>query len=143
MTAHSRLLVACFGVAAALATVAQAEPAPPASARLSCRPEAGPGRVLCELEVEASSAFRLSWADSLVVRSPEFASPLRARVGPSQASAKTPTRLRLPIALAATSAGEGQLEVSARWVVCRAEAACESGRALTKAGVRVGSVSDP
>ncbi len=143
MTSHSRLLAVCFGGAAALATVAQAEPASPASARLSCRPEAGPGRVLCELEVEASRAFRLSWADGLVVRSPDFASPLRSRVGRSQVSARTPTRLRLPIALAATGAGQGELEVSARWVVCRAEAACESGQTLTKAGVRVGSISEP
>ncbi len=133
----------CFGAAALLATAAHGAPPAPASARLSCRPEAGPGRVLCELEVEARGALRLSWADGLVVHSPEFASPLRSRVGKSQASAKTPARLRLPIALAATSAGEGQLEVSARWVVCRAETACESGQTLAKAQVRVGSVSEP
>ena len=114
----------------------------PTTARLSCRPEAGPGRVLCELEVEARSAS-LAWADGLVVRSPEFASPLRSRVGKSQASAKTPTRLRLPIALAATGTGQGTLEVAARWVVCQQNVGCFSGRTTTSAQVRVGAIAEP
>ena len=97
----------------------RAEPAP-ADARLSCRREATPGRVLCELELEVASG-RLVWGDALVVRSPAFARPLRARVGPNNAAASSLRRLRLPLALAATSAGQGQLAVRARLVHCRSE----------------------
>ena len=114
-----------------------------AVARLSCRPEAGPGRVLCELEVEVGSKTQLTWADGLVVQSPEFAPPLRSRVGISQASTKTPTRVRLPIALGATGSGQGTLEVVARWVICTQGDDCHSGTSSTQAAVRVGSVAEP
>jgi hypothetical protein len=125
-----------------LATPAAAEEAP-AFARLRCRPEAGPGRVLCELEVGSRASERLAWADGLVVESPEFAAPLRARIGKSQASAAEATRLRLPIALAATTEGQGTLSVTARWVVCSKQLGCRSGATRTSAEVRVGSVAEP
>jgi hypothetical protein len=102
----------CFGVA----SVAFAD-APPSEARLECRRVAGPGRVLCELEVEVDHG-RLAWADALVTRAPDFASPLRSRVGPMAAAGGTARRLRLPVALAATRIGRGELGVTARFVRC-------------------------
>jgi hypothetical protein len=112
-------------------------------ARLSCRREPGPGRVLCELEVEAPTG-RLAWADALVVRAPAFARPLRARVGPKSATGGTERRLRLPIALGATQNGKGELRVRARWVRCRASAGkrelCEPGSRLVSARVEVGAI---
>ncbi len=87
------------------------------SANLSCRPQASPGRVLCEVELEVSSG-RLPWADALVTDAPRFVRPLRSRVGPRQA-AEQDTRIRLPIALVATESGSGRLRVRARAVVCR------------------------
>jgi hypothetical protein len=99
--------------------------------------------VLCELEVESHGADRLSWADGLVVKSPAFAAPLRARVGKSQASATSQNRLRLPIALAATAEGQGTLSVTARWVVCSKRLGCTSGATPTEATLRVGSVAEP
>lgn len=86
-------------------------------ARLSCRRESAPGRVLCELEVEVPRG-RLAWADALVVGTPGFARALRTRVGPRSATGGTPRRLRLPLALAATSTGAGELVVRARFVAC-------------------------
>jgi hypothetical protein len=100
--------------------------------RLGCRREATPGRVLCELELEVADG-RLAWGDALVVRAPDFARPLRARVGPNNAAARSPRRLRLPLALAATSAGKGELAVRARLVHCRAR---PSGAALCVPAVR-------
>lgn len=97
-------------------TSASAEPAAD-EARLSCRRESAPGRVLCELEVEVSRG-RLAWADALVERTPEFARALRSRVGPGSATGGTPRRLRLPLALAATATGTGELVVRARYVAC-------------------------
>ena len=56
------------------------------SAKLACRPERSPGRVLCELSVAARGG-RLEWADALVVSAPEFARPLQSRVGAAQGAA--------------------------------------------------------
>lgn len=119
---------------------APASSAPPrVDARLSCRAESSPGRVLCELEVEAASGS-VPWADALVVEAPEFAPPLRSRVGPTQATARTERRTRLPLALAATRNGRGQLIVSARWVICGDASGrdCNSGTTRATAPVRVG-----
>ncbi|MBX3129434.1 MAG: hypothetical protein KF718_22130 [Polyangiaceae bacterium] len=110
-----------------------------AEARLSCRPEPGPGRVLCELEVEAPGGRVLPWADALVVSSPAHAPPLRSRYGPTHAAARTESRLRLPIALAAVRAGRGQLEVDARRVTCRSDGSvCVSEVSRVVALVEVG-----
>ncbi len=87
------------------------------SVSLSCRPQASPGRVLCEVELEVG-AGRLPWADALVTAAPPFVRPLRSRVGPRQARTHQPTRMRLPIALVATASGHGTLRVRARAVVC-------------------------
>jgi hypothetical protein len=110
----------CIG--ALLASLARAAPlgaAPPPelSARLECQRRPTPGRVLCEAELELSSGV-LRWADVLVVAAPDFARPLRARVGPSALFMKTERRQRLQLALAATEVGEGALVVRARAVAC-------------------------
>jgi hypothetical protein len=94
-----------------------AAPPPELSARLTCQRRPAPGRVLCEAELELSSGV-LRWADVLVVAAPDFARPLRARVGPSALFMKTERRQRLQLALAATEVGEGSLRVRARAVAC-------------------------
>jgi hypothetical protein len=73
--------------------------------------------VLCEAELELTSGV-LRWADVLVVAAPEFARPLRSRVGPSALFMKTERRQRLQLALAATELGSGHLKVQARAVRC-------------------------
>jgi hypothetical protein len=130
-------LLACVLAASA----ASAEPAP-AEARLECRRVAGPGRVLCEVEVEVSRG-RLAWADVLVVQSPDFARPLRSRVGPLSAAGGTSRRVRLPIALAATRIGRGELGVIVRRVRCVERdrgtgELCTSARLALGATVEVG-----
>ena len=108
------------GIGALLVSLSHAAPldaAPLAelSARLTCQRRPTPGRVLCEAELELPSGV-LRWADVLVVAAPEFARPLRARVGPSALFMKTERRQRLQLALAATELGEGSLRVRARAV---------------------------
>ena len=56
-------------------------------AELTCRAEAAPGRVLCELKYSAGSGARLVWADALVTAAPEFVRPLRSRVTPERFAA--------------------------------------------------------
>ncbi len=118
---------------------AAADAAAPA-ARLSCRPQASPGRVYCELELEVGSG-RLSWVDALVRRSPSFARPLRARVGMRQATARSERRVRLPVVLVATDNGAGELVVEARAVVCHGKL-CTSAVKASRAVVQVGPVHD-
>lgn len=110
-------------------------------AELSCRPEAAPGRVLCELKYSAPSGARIVWADALVTRAPEFARPLRSRVSPGRFQDDADER-KLTFAFVATSAGVGTVEVQARAVVCRGTGAHERCRPQTlarSAELRVGS----
>lgn len=118
-------------------------PATELSVRLSCQRRPTAGRVLCEAELEVDRGV-LRWADVLVVRAPDFARPLRARVGPSGLFMKTERRQRLQLALAATEPGAGLLEVRARAVVCP-DASGASCRALSRASaasVAVGPITD-
>jgi hypothetical protein len=101
----------------ALVGAAPAEPPGDLSARLVCPQRPGPGRVVCEAELEVDSGV-LAWADVLVIEAPPFAPPLRSRVGPSALFMKSEHRQRLQLALAATATGSGLLRVRARAVLC-------------------------
>lgn len=121
---------------AASASAASAAPsAPQVTAR--CQPTLTPGRVLCEVEAELISG-RLVWADAVVVRSPDFARPLRGRVGPAEATARTPRRVRLPLALVATEVGRGELRLTSRVVSCRDDERCTPFQVEVTAVVQVG-----
>lgn len=107
----------CLGAGESALAAAPLPPAPEFSARLQCQRRSTPGRVLCEAELEVSSGV-LRWGDVLVLEAPEFARPLRSRVGPSALFMQTERRQRLQLALAATQDGTGSLKVRARAVVC-------------------------
>jgi hypothetical protein len=131
---------ALFGLSLLFAASASAE-SPGMRAELSCRPEAAPGRVLCELKYTASAGARLVWADALVTSTPEFMKPLRARVTPERFKGAAPGERKLTLAFVAAKAGVGQVVVKARAVVCRGQAEAESCRPEsqdTRAEIRVG-----
>lgn len=133
------------GVVAPLAAPgsAPAAPADELSARLVCPSRPGPGRLVCEVELEVE-AGALVWADVLVTEAPPFAAPLRSRVGPNALFMKTEQRWRLQLALAATGAGSGRLAVRARAVWC-ADAEQRACRPLARAAaapVQVGPITD-
>src|SRR5262245_49992884 len=140
------LLLGAAALSSLLAAVgaAPAAAAPPdASVHLSCQRRPTPGRVLCELEIELASGA-LRWADVLVVEAPEFAQPLRSRVGPNALFMKTERRQRLQLALAATRLGQGTLRVQARAVRCP-DASGQNCRALVReaeASVAVGPITE-
>ena len=116
---------------------------PGMKAELSCRAEAAPGRVLCELKYTAHAGTRLVWDDALVTSVPDFVKPLRARVPPERfkgVGAAAGER-KLTLALVAAKAGVGQVVVKARAVVCRGDGERESCRPETqdaRAELRVG-----
>jgi hypothetical protein len=102
-----------------VALPATAESAPPGDPRveLVCRREPAPGRVLCDVDVETDHS-RLVWADALVVRAPDFARPLRSRVGVREARSTSERRIELSLAFVATTTGKGAVETLVRAVIC-------------------------
>ncbi len=118
---------------------------PLANVELVCAQLDAPGRVVCELGIDAI-AGRLAWADLLVRRSPDFAKPLRSRVGPRQGKREGDRRVVLPLALVAKDIGRGKLVVDARFVICvppdidaDEDERCSSGVLAAAAEVVVGA----
>ena len=112
------------------------------TATLSCRPEAAPGRVLCELRCTAASGARLVWADALVTEAPAFARPLRARVSPERFGEAGQNQRKLSFGFVASQAGVGRVSVRARAVICSGRGDQERCRPETRevtAEIRVGS----
>jgi hypothetical protein len=95
------------------------------NAKLECARIAAPGRIVCELRASATTfagSGRLVWLDALVVRAPDFARPLRSRVVAQvtpAGSSNQPGTAAAKLALVASSAGTGTLELSVRAVICR------------------------
>lgn len=111
-------------------------------ASLVCRPEAQPGRVLCELTCAPSEGARLVWSDALVTETPDFLQPLRSRVTPERFQSTASREHKLRLAFVASKPGVGQVTVRARGVTCRGEGRAERCRPEThdvRAEVRVGS----
>jgi len=127
--------VRCLAVVL-FAFAAPASAAPEPVTDLRCRAEPSPGRVLCELEI-TSERGRLAWADALVVATPPFARPLRSRVAGREV---TERRREVPLAFVATAAGEGEIEVEARAVVC--DDVCLPVSRRVRAPLRVGVVQE-
>jgi hypothetical protein len=136
-----RTSTSCLLALLALAGSAVAD-APGMSAALSCRPEAAPGRVLCELSCAAPAGARLVWADALVTDAPAFAWPLRARVTPERFGAAGENARKMGLGFVATQTGTGRVTVRARGVVCRGQGEterCRPDAVLVSAELRVGS----
>ncbi len=114
-TRSRRALGAGLVVASLLgvAPAARAE-SPALSARVACAPAAGPGRIVCELNVSAS-AGKLVWVDALVVHAPAFARPLRSRFVAQVGALGTAS---VKLALVATELGRGELQLRVRGVLC-------------------------
>jgi hypothetical protein len=119
MAALRPFLIALIASVAASASAAE----PALTAQLSCQAAAGPGRILCELKTQARSG-KLVWSDALVVRAPGFARPLRSRFVAQLDSSGAPNA-SAKLALVASAAGQGKLELLARGVVCRPGASGE------------------
>ena len=142
-SARGQLSLALLAAGLTLPDAALGTPVDELSARLACPPRPGPGRVVCEVELEVD-AGTLEWADVLVIEAPSFAAPLRSRVGPTALFMKTEQRQRLQLALAATRAGSGRLRVRARAVACSdvARRACRPLSREVEAPVRVGPITE-
>ena len=91
--------------------VARAEPRPLAS--MSCRIEAGSGRLLCTVSLAAPAGRAISWSDALVVSAPSSARALRSR-----AASKSDHPDQVVLAFVLGSGAGGRIAVLARAVTC-------------------------
>jgi hypothetical protein len=90
---------------------------------LSCEPASKPGRVRCEARVYVAEGESIAWGDVVLLAAPSFVSALRGRIGPHDATIRSPTTWRWEFALVARANGGGDVVGRARLVVCR-EKAC-------------------
>jgi hypothetical protein len=100
---------------------------------------------LCELITHAPFG-KLVWSDALVVRAPAFARPLRSRVVAQLGGSAGPAAGSAKLALVAAAAGQGQLEMLARGVVCHEGPAgdwCAPERVAVTARVSVAAKAVP
>ena len=61
---------------------------------MQCDRAGEPGRVRCTVEIRASEGLASSWAEVEIITVPEFAAPLRGRLGPLEAASKEPSYTR-------------------------------------------------
>jgi hypothetical protein len=106
---------------------------------MQCDRAGEPGRVRCSVEVRAGEGLAISWAEVEIVSVPEFAVPLRGRLGPSDAASKESGRWRFPLALASRRLGRGEVVARVRTVECNTDKRCVTREATVKADVVVGS----
>ncbi len=144
MSAAVRLPALALGLAFTLAFTSRLRADDsPLQASLSCQSAARPGRILCELTAHATRG-KLVWSDALVVRAPAFARPLRSRVVAQLGTSAAPGGAWAKLALVASQAGSGKLELLARGVICHDDAAgewCDPVLAPITVELRVGSPS--
>jgi len=106
---------------------------------VDCAPLTGPGKVQCVVRLRPVGGS-LHWSDALVISAPPFAPPLRDRVVSTQAKRNDDAETDLPLTLAATGDGDGEVYVMGRATVC-AERACRPVQAQASARVVVGAPS--
>jgi hypothetical protein len=113
------------GIACALAIPTASRQAGAASeepklrASLVCEKASGAGRVRCDAEARTEGAT-IVWGDVEILRSPAFASPLRGRIAPLDATVRGDDGWRWGFALVARDRGAGEVEARVRVVVCAA-----------------------
>jgi hypothetical protein len=105
-------VTACFAVAVALvASEVSAEVKPLAT--MSCRLEAGSGRLLCTVIVTPPPGEVITWSDALVVAAPSAARALRSR-----AASKSDQPDRVVLAFVVGGGEGGRIAVVSRAVAC-------------------------
>jgi hypothetical protein len=87
---------------------------------MQCDRVASPGRVKCSIEARAAGGRTLAWADVALVEVPSFASALKGRIGPADATLREPSVERWAFGLVARQSGQGDAKARVRAVVCEA-----------------------
>jgi DsbC/DsbD-like thiol-disulfide interchange protein len=96
-------------------------PRAPPDATLACEPARAPGRVRCSVEARVAPGESIAWGDVVLTAAPPFATALRGRIGPHDATVRSDVGWRWEFAVAARAKGRGRLEGRVRLVVCQAK----------------------
>ncbi len=115
----------------------QAAGTPPLRAQLVCERLGVPGRVKCDVEAQIDDG-RITWADAEIIEMPAFAIALKGRIGPDDATVKTPLRWRFAFGVVTKENGSGSISVRVRAVRCR-ERTCEALSTTVVGALVVGS----
>jgi hypothetical protein len=89
-------------------------------ASMQCDRASEPGRVRCTIEARIEGGRTLAWADVELLSLPDFASPLKGRIGPQDALSRDATSTKWALALVARRAGQGEARARVRVVACEA-----------------------
>lgn len=107
-------------IAAGLLAAAQAhadEPSP-IEASMQCDRALEPGRVRCSVEARAAQGKSIAWADVVIVSVPDFATPLKGRLGREDATAREAGDVKWAFGVVAKKAGQGEAKAKVRLSVC-------------------------
>jgi hypothetical protein len=104
------------GLLAAAPTHAE-EPGP-IEASMQCDRALEPGRVRCSVEARAAQGKSIAWADVVIVSLPDFATPLKGRLGREDATAREPGDVKWAFGVVAKKAGQGEAKARVRLSVC-------------------------
>jgi DsbC/DsbD-like thiol-disulfide interchange protein len=117
---YAVILVCLCGEGRAKAATATSRSPPDAT--LACEPARAPGRVRCSVEARVAPGESIAWGDVVLTAMPPFATALRGRIGPHDATVRSDVGWRWEFAVAARAKGRGRLEGRVRLVVCQAKA---------------------
>ncbi|MGH7285702.1 MAG: hypothetical protein ACRELY_29640 [Polyangiaceae bacterium] len=120
-----------------LAADVHAQTASPLKAQLVCEHVGVAGRVRCDVEAQVDDG-RIAWSDAQILDMPKFAIALKGRIGPDDATVKTPLRWRFAFGVVAKETGSGSISVRVRAVRCR-ENTCEALTTTVSTLLQVGS----
>ena len=90
-------------------------------AKMQCERAGEPGRVRCSIELRTTSPRTIAWADVAILQLPDFASALKGRIGPDDATTREANGWKWAFGLVAKRAGRGETRVRVRAVVCDGE----------------------
>jgi hypothetical protein len=126
----------CMVVLGAGSSARADEPKP--AVALQCDRATEPGRVRCSVEAKVGAGEAIRWGDVEILETPDFAQPLKGRVGPKEASTREDAAWRWGFALLARRAGTGALKARVRVVVCVEKSGCTPHTVEAQTTLRVG-----
>jgi hypothetical protein len=100
---------------------------------MQCDRASEPGRVRCTVEARTSGGRTIAWADVEILSLPDFASALKGRIGPQDATSRDATATKWALGLVARRSGQGEVRARVRLVACEApRAGAPSGEPSTR-----------
>jgi hypothetical protein len=142
-----RALLACSFVLPAIAAVvanvvlasaARADTPSTSPDTMQCDRVSEPGRVRCTVDASSSRGKSIAWGEVEIISVPDFALPLRGRIGPADVATKEPARWRFALALVSKRTGRGEVTARVRIVECTDDKKCTTRESRVSTELVVG-----